>query len=119
MTEGGVENKGALGSSTTDKDRRVVVTPEGIERGDLNRGACVLIDQLGKPIVLIPEAIAPEGIALLKERCTCVGPWLRDPEEAYNFDAPEVWENAQAIIVRLARVGVSEIERMPRLRGNC
>jgi len=70
-----------------------------------------------KPIVLVPEPIAMEGISLLNQHCTCVAPWLPGNGLSSGGSDRELRGQAEAIIVRLTRVTASDLSEMPNLRA--
>lgn len=64
-----------------------------------------------KPIVFVPERIASAGIELLGAECDVIAPWLkeREPEVAMVYEA-------DAVIVRLFRIGAAELAGSRRLK---
>lgn len=65
-----------------------------------------------RPVVFVPEPIAPAGLELLKPECECVAPW-----EAGAANPPrELLYQADAVIVRLFRIDDQKLRRSNRLK---
>jgi D-3-phosphoglycerate dehydrogenase len=64
-----------------------------------------------KPVVFIPEPIAPSGLNLLKAECQCVIPWERD----IQVD-PRALYLADGVIVRLFQIDEQDIRQSKRLK---
>ena len=67
-----------------------------------------------KPTVFLPEPIAACGIELLERECNCVTPW-RDGSGSLAAGAALLTE-ADAVIVRLFKIGARDIEAAARLK---
>jgi D-3-phosphoglycerate dehydrogenase len=64
-----------------------------------------------KPIVLVPEEIASQGVKLLEADCDVVAPWMTaSPVE------PAMLEVADGVIVRLFKIGQAELDSAVRLK---
>ena len=68
-----------------------------------------------RPTVFIPEPMAPSGLDQLEPHCECVAPWRHGIELSAGAKSARLGE-ADAVIVRLFRVGARELEACPRLR---
>jgi D-3-phosphoglycerate dehydrogenase len=64
-----------------------------------------------KPLVFVPEQIASAGIDVLRAECDVLAPWMtgRTAEAAMLKDA-------DAVIVRLFKIGEAELDRAPTLK---
>ena len=65
---------------------------------------------MSKPVVFVPEPIAPEGITRLEEFCTVSAPWLQ------NKPCDEIPEEAEAIMVRIFSLTQKRITAATNLR---
>jgi D-3-phosphoglycerate dehydrogenase len=65
-----------------------------------------------RPSVFIPERIGFAGYQKLAAECNCLAPWL----EGSNADPVRALEMADAIVVRIFRVGAPELSAAARLR---
>ena len=64
-----------------------------------------------RPIVFVPEEIASQGIKLLQADCDVVAPWMTgSPVE------PAMIEVADGVIVRLFKIGQTELDSAVRLK---
>src|SRR5262245_31353989 len=64
-----------------------------------------------KPRVYLPEKIAAAGLDLLRTECELVGPWTGS-----TASTAEMLADADAVIVRLHRIGEAEFAAAPRLK---
>ena len=67
-----------------------------------------------RPVVLITEPIGAPGLRMLEQACTCIAPW-RDgipDQRALRAELPR----ADAVVVRLFKIGAAELDRAPRLK---
>jgi D-3-phosphoglycerate dehydrogenase len=63
------------------------------------------------PVVFVPEPIAESGLSLLKSECECLAPW----ENNIEADRDSLYE-ADAVIVRLFKIGKGDLEKSSRLK---
>ncbi len=68
-----------------------------------------------KPVVFIPESIAAAGIDLLAPHCECITPW-RNATPPGPEQLREMLTGADAVIVRLFKVGDADLQRCPKLK---
>lgn len=63
--------------------------------------------------MFVPEPIAPCGMALLEATVHCTAPWAegRMPTDA---EVGEMLRGADAVIVRLFKIGAADLEQCPR-----
>lgn len=65
-----------------------------------------------RPVVFVPEPIAPAGLELLKPECECIAPW-----QAGAANPPrELLYQADAVIVRLFRIDEQDLRQSNRLK---
>jgi len=64
-----------------------------------------------KPVVFVPEPIAPSGLNVLQAQCQCVMPWEHDTQ----VDRKALY-SADAVIVRLFRIDEQDIKQSKRLK---
>jgi D-3-phosphoglycerate dehydrogenase len=70
------------------------------------------MNAISRPIVFVPEPIAPAGLELLKPECECVTPW-----QTGAGDSPcELLYQADAVIVRLFRIDEQDLRQSNRLK---
>ena len=70
-----------------------------------------------RPVVFIPEPIAPCGLRLLGVTCECVTPWENGSSSSTNGNQHrELLYEADAVIVRLFQITDIDIKRATRLR---
>ena len=64
-----------------------------------------------KPVVYVPEPIAPGGLALLKSECQCLIPWETGVESDRNL-----LYDSDAVVVRLFTVDGEDFRKSKRLK---
>ncbi len=64
-----------------------------------------------KPVVYVPEPIAPSGLTLLKSECQCLIPW----EMGVEIDRNSLYD-ADAVVVRLFTVDRQDINKSKQLK---
>jgi D-3-phosphoglycerate dehydrogenase len=69
-----------------------------------------------RPVVFIPESIAASGLTLLKSKCECLAPWQGGGVTPPESQLREMLYTADAVIVRLFRITVHDLERASRLK---
>ncbi len=68
-----------------------------------------------KPVVFLPELIAPVGMDLLREHCELLTPWKNGPKGNIEDYREHLYE-ADGVVVRLFKVSAEDMERTSRLK---